>query len=139
MFEILQSSSALCEKVANNTNRFRSKMTEAGFKISGNDHAISPVMIGDAKLANILANKMLSKNYFLFIWYKYGNTMCILLKWFLDEGIYVIGFSYPVVPQGAARVRVQISAAHDYEQIDTAVNAFTKIGKELKIIWFRNH
>ncbi|XP_077293075.1 glycine C-acetyltransferase [Arctopsyche grandis] len=110
VFDLIESSPGLCQKLRENTTLFRKTMTEAGFKISGKDHPICPVMIGDAKLANELANKM------------------------LREGIYVIGFSYPVVPEGAARVRVQISAAHGTDQIMTAVSAFKKIGKELNII-----
>jgi glycine C-acetyltransferase len=89
---------------------FREKMTDAGFTLAGKDHAIIPVMLGDAKLASDFADKM------------------------LEQGIYVIGFSYPVVPKGAARIRTQISAAHSKEQLDKAINAFISVGKELGVI-----
>lgn len=85
-------------------------MKNAGFDISGDQHPICPVMIGDAKLANIFANEMLTR------------------------GIYVIGFSYPVVPKGKARIRVQISAAHTFEEIDRAVATFTEVGKKLNVV-----
>ncbi|XP_059473061.1 2-amino-3-ketobutyrate coenzyme A ligase, mitochondrial [Neocloeon triangulifer] len=110
VFDLLLSSSELCEKVAAGTARFRSAMTKAGFTIAGEQHPICPVMLGDARLASQFADKM------------------------LFEGIYVIGFSYPVVPQGKARIRVQISSAHSNEDIDRAVDAFIRIGKELKVI-----
>ena len=85
-------------------------MTEAGFTLGGADHAIIPVMLGDAKLASDFANKLLAEN------------------------IYVIGFSFPVVPKGQARIRTQMSAAHTREQLDHAIGAFTRIGKEMGII-----
>uniref|UniRef100_A0A2R5LEH6 2-amino-3-ketobutyrate coenzyme A ligase, mitochondrial n=1 Tax=Ornithodoros turicata TaxID=34597 RepID=A0A2R5LEH6_9ACAR len=110
VFDMLLSSSELTEKVAQNTERFRSKMKAAGFTISGDQHPISPVMLGDAKLAGVFADEM------------------------LDKGIYVIGFSYPVVPKGKARIRVQISAAHSTEDIDRTVDAFVTVGKKLKVI-----
>ncbi len=93
-----------------NTEYFRTKMTALGFELRGKDHPIIPVMIGDAKLTQTFAQKMLS------------------------EGIYVIGFFYPVVPQGAARIRTQMSAAHSLEDLDKAIKAFEKVGRELKII-----
>ncbi|MNI24647.1 2-amino-3-ketobutyrate coenzyme A ligase [compost metagenome] len=85
-------------------------MTEAGFDIKPGFHPIVPVMLYDAKLAQAFAAKM------------------------LDEGIYVIGFYYPVVPQGKARIRVQISAGHELAHLDKAIAAFTKVGKELGVI-----
>jgi glycine C-acetyltransferase len=85
-------------------------MEEAGFTLSGKDHAIIPVMLGDAKVASIMADKM------------------------LEKGIYVVGFSFPVVPKGKARIRTQMSAAHSTEQIDRAVDAFVEVGKEMGVI-----
>lgn len=85
-------------------------MEKAGFTLSGKDHAIIPVMLGDAKIASNMANKLLEKN------------------------IYVIGFSFPVVPKDQARIRTQMSAAHSIEQIDQAVNAFIEVGLELGVI-----
>ncbi|XP_015126570.1 2-amino-3-ketobutyrate coenzyme A ligase, mitochondrial [Diachasma alloeum] len=108
--ELIMNNSELLDQLKENTQRFRSAMTAAGFVISGENHPISPVMIGDAKLASDFADKM------------------------LERGIYVIGFSYPVVPKGKARIRVQLSAVHTREDIDRAVNAFTEIGKELNVI-----
>jgi glycine C-acetyltransferase len=93
-----------------NTAYFRSKMSALGFTLSGKDHPIIPVMLGDAKLTQLFAQKM------------------------LDLGIYVIGFFFPVVPQGMARIRTQMSAAHSLEDLDRAINAFEKVGKELKVI-----
>ncbi len=106
----LTSTTELRDKLEINTKRFREKMTDAGFDIVPGTHAIVPIMLYDAKLAQAFANKL------------------------LEEDIYVIGFFYPVVPKGKARIRVQLSAAHDIEQVDKAVAAFTKIGKELKVI-----
>ena len=85
-------------------------MKSAGFHLKGDDHPIVPVMLGDAKLAGDLADEMLTK------------------------GIYVIGFSYPVVPKGEARIRVQLSAAHTTEQVNQCVDAFIEIGKRRKVI-----
>jgi len=93
-----------------NAEYFRSKMTDLGFKLAGKNHPIIPVMLGDAKLTQVFAKKM------------------------LQEGIYVIGFFYPVVPQEAARIRTQISAGHSIEDIDHAVAAFEKVGRELNVI-----
>ncbi len=93
-----------------NTDYFRTKMTALGFDLGGKDHPIIPVMLGDAKLTQIFAKKM------------------------LEEGIYVIGFFYPVVPQQMARIRTQMSAAHSLEDIDRAIAAFEKVGKELNVI-----
>ena len=85
-------------------------MTEAGFDIKDGIHPIVPVMLYDARLAGTMADKL------------------------LEEGIYVIGFSFPVVPKGEARIRVQISAAHSKEDLDKAINAFIKVGKELNVL-----
>ncbi len=109
-FELIDKSKDLINKLNENTKLFRTKMTELGFTITKSDHPIVPIMLGDAKLAKDMADRL------------------------LKEGIYVIGFSYPVVPQGKARIRVQISAAHTTEQINKAINAFAKIGKELGVI-----
>jgi glycine C-acetyltransferase len=105
--ELLGSSSELLDKLRANTALFRSKMTEAGFDILPGDHPIVPVMIGDAAEAGRLADRLLQK------------------------GIYVIGFSYPVVPHGKARIRVQLSAAHSTEDAEHAVQAFTEARAEL--------
>ncbi len=110
VFEMLSSSSALRDKVNANALYFREKMTKAGFDIKPGTHPIAPVMLYDAKLAQQFAKDL------------------------LDEGIYVIGFFFPVVAQGQARIRTQMSAAHTREQIDQAVVAFTKIGKNLGVL-----
>ncbi|XP_055322770.1 2-amino-3-ketobutyrate coenzyme A ligase, mitochondrial isoform X2 [Sitodiplosis mosellana] len=110
VIDLLMHSSEYPQRVQSNTERFRSKMVAAGFTISGADHAICPVMLGEARLANVFADEMLKK------------------------GIYVIGFSYPVVPKGKARIRVQISAAHTTEQIDQCVDAFIEVGRQLQVI-----
>ena len=100
----------LREQLAANAARFRSAMTEAGFDLLPGEHPIIPVMLGDAKLAQDFAARM------------------------LELGVYVIGFSFPVVPRGAARIRTQMSAAHTFEHIDQAVEAFTTAGRELGVI-----
>ncbi len=110
VLEILMESSELVEKLQANADRFREGMDKAGFTLAGAGHAIVPVMLGDAKLAADMADDM------------------------LKEGIYVIGFSYPVVPKGQARIRVQLSAAHTFEQIDRTIAAFTKVGKAHGVI-----
>jgi len=110
VFEMLSSSTALRDKVNDNAMYFRKRMTEAGFDIRPGTHPIAPVMLYDAKLAQAFA------------------------KTLLDEGIYVIGFFYPVVPQGQARIRTQMSAAHTREQIDRAVEAFVKVGRKLGVL-----
>jgi len=110
VFEMLTSSTALRDKVNDNALYFRKRMTEAGFDIRPGTHPIAPVMLYDAKLAQQFAKEL------------------------LDEGIYVIGFFYPVVPQGQARIRTQMSAAHTHAQIDRAVEAFTKIGRRLGVV-----
>ncbi len=98
------------ERLRRNTRRFREAMTAAGFAISAGEHPIVPVMLGDARLASGMADDL------------------------LERGIYVIGFSFPVVPRGKARIRVQLSAAHDDEQVDRAVDAFTECGRARGII-----
>ncbi len=98
------------QRLWENVDRFRAGLEKAGFDLAGGDHPIIPVMLGDAKLAGEFAERLLS------------------------AGIYVIGFSYPVVPKGQARIRTQMSAAHSPEHIDTAIEAFTRIGRELEVI-----
>ncbi|MBU3006264.1 glycine C-acetyltransferase [Paraglaciecola arctica] len=110
VFEMMQNGDGLRKQLITNAAYFRQKMTEAGFTLSGKDHAIIPVMLGDAQLASDMADKMLQK------------------------GVYVVGFSFPVVPKGQARIRTQMSAAHSIEQIDLAVAAFIDVGKELGVI-----
>lgn len=110
VFEMLSSGKELREKLEENSRYFRSEMEKRGFKLAGAGHAIIPVMVGDAKLAGKLAEKM------------------------LEKGIYVIAFSYPVVPQDKARIRTQMSAAHSKADIDKLVDAFETFGKELGII-----
>ncbi len=110
VFNLLDREHGLREKLLGNTRRFREAMTAAGFTIKPGIHPIVPIMLGDAKLAGDIAAAM------------------------LQEGIYVVGFSYPVVPQGKARIRVQLSAAHSEEQIDRAVAAFTRVGKQFGVI-----
>ncbi len=108
--DLIMKDTSLPSKVIDNTMRFRTKMRALGFTISGDNHPISPVMLGDAKLASEFADKM------------------------LNENIYVIGFSYPVVPKDKARIRVQLSASHSHDDVDKCVAAFEKIGKSLKAI-----
>lgn len=110
VLDMLNETTDLRDKLESNTMYFRQKMTEAGFDIKEGIHPIVPVMLYDAKLAQEFAAKM------------------------LDEGIYVIGFYYPVVPQGKARIRVQLSAAHEQHHLDKAIEAFTKVGKRLGVI-----
>ena len=98
------------DHLEDNTIYFRDTMTSAGFKIKPSLHPIVPIMLEDAQLAQDIAGDM------------------------LNEGIYVIGFCYPVVPKGAARIRVQISAAHNRQHLDQAINAFVKIGNKYKVI-----
>lgn len=107
--EMLSESTALRDTLATNTAYFREKMTALGFKIRPGTHPIVPIMLGDAKLATAFADAM------------------------LEEGVYVIGFSFPVVPKGMARIRVQISAAHSREDIDFALNAFARAGSRVGI------
>ncbi len=110
VLELLADGGDLRKTLKDNTAYFRHKMEDVGFTCGGADHAIIPVMLGDAKVASDMANRL------------------------LNEGIYVIGFSFPVVPKGQARIRTQISAAHTKEQLDQAISAFTRIGKEMGII-----
>ncbi len=110
VFEMLEESTELRDKLEENTKFFREKMLEAGFDISGKNHPISPVMLGDAALSQKFADRL------------------------LDYGVYAIGFFFPVVPQGTARIRTQISAAHSREQLEKAVDAFIKTGKDLGVI-----
>jgi glycine C-acetyltransferase len=110
VFDLLSQTTALRDKVTENARRFREGVTKAGFNIKAGTHPIVPIMLGDARLAATMAEAM------------------------LREGIYVIGFSYPVVPKGEARIRVQLSAAHSSEQIDRAVLAFAKVGRALGVL-----
>ena len=110
VLDILSNSTELRDKLESNTSYFRSKMTEAGFDIKEGVHPIVPVMLYDAKASQIMADKL------------------------LEEGVYVIGFFFPVVPKEQARIRVQVSAAHTKDHLDKAIAAFTKVGKEMKII-----
>jgi len=110
VLELLADGDDLRKTLKDNAVYFRNKMEAAGFTCAGADHAIVPVMLGDAKVASDMANRLLA------------------------EGIYVIGFSFPVVPNGQARIRTQISAAHSKEQLDKAISAFIRIGKEMNVI-----
>ncbi|WP_293748611.1 glycine C-acetyltransferase [uncultured Paraglaciecola sp.] len=110
VFEMMQHGDGLRKQLTSNAAHFRQRMSDAGFTLSGKDHAIIPVMLGDAQLASDMADKM------------------------LERGVYVVGFSFPVVPKGQARIRTQMSAAHSIEQIDLAVDAFIEVGKELGVI-----
>jgi glycine C-acetyltransferase len=110
VLDLLSSTSDLRDKVMANAGVFRTKMAAAGFTITPGFHPIVPVMLGDARLAQEMAAAMLS------------------------EGIYVIGFYFPVVPKGQARIRVQLSAGHTPEHVDRAVAAFTKVGKKLGVL-----
>ena len=110
VFDLISDDTTLRDKLEWNTNYFRTEMEKAGFDLVGADAAIVPVMLYDAKLSQTMANKL------------------------LEEGIYVVGFFFPVVPKEKARIRVQLSAAHEKEHIDKAVLAFIKVGKHLNII-----
>ncbi len=110
VLDMLETDTSLRDKVMNNAEYFRKEMKAAGFDIPDGDAAIVPVMLYDAKLSQVMADKL------------------------LDEGIYVIGFFFPVVPRDKARIRVQLSAAHTQEHLDKAIAAFTKVGKELGVI-----
>ena len=105
VMELLSSTTQLRDRLMNNAKIFRDRMTAAGFQIKAGSHPIVPIMIGDARLATEMARDL------------------------LEEGIYVIGFSYPVVPKGEARIRVQLSAAHGDEHIERAVDAFTAVAR----------
>ncbi|AAV81113.1 glycine C-acetyltransferase [Idiomarina loihiensis] len=110
VLDMLAEGGKLRSQLWENASYFREQMTNAGFTLSGADHAIIPVMVGDAKLASEMSDRL------------------------LEEDIYVIGFSFPVVPKGKARIRTQMSAAHTREQLDRTIEAFTRIGKELGVI-----
>jgi len=107
---LLEKDSSLRNKVKDNALYFRKGLQNLGFDIPKGEHPIIPIMLGEAKLAKTMADKLLT------------------------EGIYVIGFSYPVVPQGKARIRTQVSAAHEKEHLDKALSAFAKVGKDLEVI-----
>lgn len=110
VLDMLAEGDKLRQQLWDNSHYFREQMSKAGFTMAGADHPIIPVMVGDAKLASDMADRL------------------------LEEGIYVIGFSFPVVPKGKARIRTQMSAAHTREQLDRTIEAFTRIGKELGVI-----
>jgi glycine C-acetyltransferase len=110
ILDMLSETTELRDKLESNTAYFRTKITEAGFDIKPGIHPIVPIMLYDAVLAQKMAARM------------------------LEEGIYVVGFFFPVVAKGNARIRVQISAGHSIEDIDKAIEAFTKVGKELGVI-----
>jgi len=110
VLDMVERGGELRRRLYDNAARFRAGMEKAGFRLAGADHPIIPVMIGDAALAGQMADRL------------------------LDHGIYVIGFSFPVVPKGQARIRTQMSAAHSSGEIDRAVEAFTAVGRELAIV-----
>lgn len=110
VLDMLSETTALRDKLEENTMYFRKRMTDAGFDIKPGTHAIAPIMLYDAVVAQKFAARM------------------------LEEGIYVVGFFFPVVPKGQARIRVQISAGHERHHLDTAINSFIKVGKELGVI-----
>ena len=108
--KLLSSTTELRDKLELNTKYFRSRMTEAGFDIKPGEHPIVPIMLYDAVVAQNFATEL------------------------LKEGVYVIGFFFPVVPKGQARIRVQLSAAHERHHLDQAIEAFVKVGKRLKVV-----
>ena len=110
VFDIISKDTSLRDKLEWNTNYFRTGMEKAGFDLVGADAAIVPIMVYDAKLSQVMANKL------------------------LEKGIYVTGFFFPVVPKGMARIRVQLSATHTKEQLDTVMTSFIEVGRELKIL-----
>ncbi|NNF03143.1 MAG: aminotransferase class I/II-fold pyridoxal phosphate-dependent enzyme, partial [Rhodothermales bacterium] len=110
VLDMLTKSSDLRDRLVSNTRKFRDEMSDAGFEIKPGTHPIVPIMLYEARLATEMADDLLA------------------------EGIYVVGFSYPVVPNGQARIRVQLSAAHTDEQIDRCVDAFTRIGRKHGVI-----
>jgi glycine C-acetyltransferase len=110
VFDLLSKSTELRDKLENNITYFKEQIKKAGFDIKDGDSAIVPIMVYDAALSQKFADRL------------------------LEEGIYVIGFFYPVVPKEQARIRVQLSAAHEKEHLDKAIEAFTRVGKELDII-----
>jgi glycine C-acetyltransferase len=109
-FEMLAAAGELRERLAANTAHFRQRMAQAGFELKPGTHPIVPVMVHDAPLAQKMAAEL------------------------LDEGIYVVGFFFPVVPKGQARIRTQMSAAHSREQLDRAIDAFTRVGRRLGVL-----
>lgn len=110
VLDLLQESGDLRDRLWENAAHFRTRMEAAGFTMGGADHAIIPIMLGDAKVAAEFAERALAK------------------------GIYVIGFSFPVVPKGQARIRTQMSAAHSREQLDKAIDAFIEVGRDMGLI-----
>ena len=110
VLDLLSKTTTLRDNLEENTKYFRTRISEAGFDIKPGEHTIVPIMLYDARLSQQMAEGLLA------------------------EGIYVIGFYYPVVPKGQARIRVQISAAHSREHLDRAIAAFIKVGKELNVI-----
>ena len=110
VLDLLERDNSLQEQLHENARYFREKMSERGFDLKPGEHPIIPIMLGDAKLASTMADKM------------------------LERGVYVIGFSYPVVPKGQARIRTQMSAGITREQLDAAIEAFTDVGRELGVI-----
>jgi len=110
VLQLLQSSDDLRAQLERNSQRFREGMAAAGFTLAGAGHPIIPVMLGDARVAGELADRL------------------------LDEGIFVIAFSFPVVPQGKARIRVQMSAAHSDDDVSSAVDAFARVGREIGVL-----
>jgi glycine C-acetyltransferase len=110
VLDLLEESSELLERLSENSRYFREKMEAAGFTLVPGHHPIIPVMLGDAVLAQKMAARM------------------------LEEGIYVVGFSFPVVPEGQARIRTQMSAAHTRQHLDRAIDAFVRVGRELSVI-----
>ena len=110
VFDLLSSTTELRDKLMDNTKFFRKQMTDAGFDIKPGEHPIVPIMLYEAPLAQQMAQKL------------------------LEKGIYVTGFFYPVVPKGEARIRVQLSAAHDRSHLERAIKAFTEAGKELGVL-----
>jgi len=110
VLDLVESGDALRQRLRDNTSHFRTRMSEAGFHIVPGEHPIAPVMLGDAALAGQFAERL------------------------LERGVYVIGFSYPVVPMGKARIRTQMCAGHDRAQLDRAIDAFVAVGRELGVI-----
>jgi glycine C-acetyltransferase len=110
VLDLLSETTELRDKLENNTKYFREKMTAAGFDIKPGEHPIVPIMLYDSVLASKFADAL------------------------LEEGVYVIGFFFPVVPKGLARIRVQLSAGHDKDHLDRAIAAFTKVGKDLGVL-----
>jgi len=107
---MLENNNELAEKLKSNSRYFRKGMTELGFDLVPGEHPIIPVMLGDAALAGRMSEQL------------------------LKEGIYVVGFSFPVVPKGKARIRTQMSASHETRHLDKAITAFAKVGKALGVI-----